>query len=115
MPVALVPSVKAHRITRQQTPHHCSQTYVARTKQKMGMIWHQCPSITTHPCIRQDQSQPVNNVVPVLVVQGVARSAGSLGSCFITYLHVSIKQYLKAAPLSLRELAPLLLAKPSLE
>jgi hypothetical protein len=61
-------AVKPDRIAGEQPSHYVG--YAARTasKQKMGMIGHQRPSITRCPGFWQNSSQPINEIVFVMIV-----------------------------------------------
>jgi hypothetical protein len=64
---APVPSVETGGIAGEEPYHESGQRKIARTKQHMRMVGHQCPGIADRYGFRQEKGQPTGKVFPVLV------------------------------------------------
>jgi len=64
----LMPAVETDRISGQQPTHKCGQFNITGSKQKMCVVWKQCPGITGNIGFRDKFADPFKKVVPVLII-----------------------------------------------
>ena len=68
MPVAAMPPVEAHRIAGQKPAHGCGDRPASGAQQQMGVSAYQRPCITGGLRFGEPLGQPVQKVLPVVVV-----------------------------------------------
>ena len=66
--MTLVPSIAANSVSGKQPSHERGYPRGPASKEKMGMIRHEGPSVTHSLCFRQENRQPLNKVLSVFIV-----------------------------------------------
>jgi hypothetical protein len=66
--MSVVAPVKANGISGQKPSHHCGDRRGTGFKQNMNMVWHQSPGKTWRTGLGQNNSQPFQKIVPVIVI-----------------------------------------------
>ena len=67
--MASMAPVEACGASGQQSPHHGGDWGLTGPQQKMGMIWYQCPCVTSGSGVLNNFTQPFEKTLSVLIIQ----------------------------------------------